>query len=90
MEIPILKPALAQQQDCRRGGREDAPRRGLGVRDTKDITVEREMSAELQKQKAALEKSLNEHQLKLIDLETKRGTRARARISSSCTSAYKK
>jgi myosin protein heavy chain len=37
----------------------------------KDMATEREASGALQQQKAALEKSLNEAQLKLVDLETK-------------------
>ncbi|KAI1378943.1 hypothetical protein F4677DRAFT_410114 [Hypoxylon crocopeplum] len=37
----------------------------------KEIAAEREISAEISKQKATLEKSLNEVQVRLVDLETK-------------------
>jgi myosin protein heavy chain len=71
-EILELKSELAQQQDVAAAAVEKMRRaEALAAEIQKDITVERETSADLQKQKAALEKSLNEVQLKLIDLETK-------------------
>lgn len=71
-EILELKSELAQHQDIAVAAVEKMRRaEALAAEMQKDITVERETSADLQKQKAALEKSLNEVQLKLIDLETK-------------------
>jgi myosin protein heavy chain len=71
-EILELKSELAQQQDIAAAAVEKMRRaEALAAEIQKDITVERETSVDLQKQKAALEKSLNEVQLKLIDLETK-------------------
>jgi myosin protein heavy chain len=71
-EILELKSELAQHQDIAAAAVEKMRRaEALAAEMQKDITVERETSADLQKQKAALEKSLNEVQLKLIDLETK-------------------
>lgn len=71
-EILELKAGLAQQEDIAAAAVEKMRRaEALVAEIQKDIVAEREASAELQKQKAALEKSLNEAQLKLIDLETK-------------------
>ncbi|KAL2268875.1 hypothetical protein VTJ83DRAFT_3721 [Remersonia thermophila] len=71
-EILELKAGLAQQEDIAAAAVEKMRRaEALASEMQKDIVAEREASAELQKQKAALEKSLNEAQLKLIDLETK-------------------
>ena len=71
-DILDLKASLAQQEDISAAAVEKMRRaEALASEMQKDIIAEREMSTELQKQKAALEKSLNELQLKLIDLETK-------------------
>ena len=71
-EILELKAGLAQQEDISAAAVEKMRRaEALASEIQKDIVAEREASADLQKQKAALEKSLNEVQLKLIDLETK-------------------
>lgn len=71
-EILELKAGLAQQEDIAAAAVEKMRRaEALASEIQKDIVAEREASADLQKQKAALEKSLNEVQLKLIDLETK-------------------
>jgi myosin protein heavy chain len=71
-ELLGLRSSLAQQEDIAGAAVEKMRRaEALAFEIQKDIVAERETSAELQKQKAALEKSLNELQLKLIDLETK-------------------
>lgn len=71
-EILDLKSNLAQQEDIAAAAVEKMRRaEALASEMQKDITVEREMSGQLQKNKAALEKTLNEVQVKLIDLETK-------------------
>jgi myosin protein heavy chain len=71
-EILELKAGLAQQEDVAVAAVEKMRRAEALVSEIqKDIVAERESSVELQKQKAALEKSLNEVQLRLIDLETK-------------------
>ncbi|KAJ4298768.1 class II myosin [Collariella sp. IMI 366227] len=71
-EILELKAGIAQQEDIAAAAVEKMRRaEALALEIQKDIVAEREAGAELQKQKAALEKSLNELQLKLIDLETK-------------------
>ncbi|KAK5656341.1 hypothetical protein OQA88_4721 [Cercophora sp. LCS_1] len=71
-EILELKAGLAQQEDIAAAAVEKMRRAEALISEVqKDIVAEREASAELQKQKVALEKSLNEVQLKLIDLETK-------------------
>ncbi|KAK3371877.1 P-loop containing nucleoside triphosphate hydrolase protein [Podospora didyma] len=71
-EILELKSGLAQQEDIAAAAVEKMRRAEALVSEIqRDIMAERESSAELQKQKVALEKSLNEVQLKLIDLETK-------------------
>jgi len=71
-EILELKSGLAQQQDIAAAAVEKMRRAEALVSEVqKDILAEREASAELHKQKVALEKAFNEVQLKLIDLETK-------------------
>ncbi|EON95916.1 putative myosin type ii heavy chain protein [Phaeoacremonium minimum UCRPA7] len=71
-EILELKSNLAQQEDIAAAAVEKMRRaEALASEVQKDITVEREASVQLQKEKAALEKSLNEVQVKLVDLETK-------------------
>jgi myosin protein heavy chain len=71
-EVLDLKSNLAQQEDVAAAAVEKMRRAEALVSDVqKEIAAEREASTELQKQKAALEKNLNEAQLKLIDLETK-------------------
>ena len=71
-EILELKSNLAQQEDIAAAAVEKMRRaEALASEVQKDITVERETSVQLQKEKAALEKSLNEVQVKLVDLETK-------------------
>ncbi|KAK1758721.1 myosin type-2 heavy chain 1 [Echria macrotheca] len=71
-EILELKAGLAQQEDIAAAAVEKMRRAEALVTEVqKDIVAEREASAELQKQKVALEKSLNEIQVKVIDLETK-------------------
>lgn len=67
-----LRSSLAHQEDVAAAAVEKMRRAEALVSDVqKEIAAEREASTELQKQKAALEKTLNEAQLKLIDLETK-------------------
>ncbi|KAK3985698.1 putative myosin type-2 heavy chain 2 [Cladorrhinum sp. PSN332] len=71
-EILELKSAAAQQEDIASAAVEKMRRAEALVSEVqKDIVAEREASVGLQKEKAALEKSLNEVQLRLIDLETK-------------------
>ncbi|EFZ03771.1 myosin [Metarhizium robertsii] len=71
-EVLDLKSSLAHQEDVAAAAVEKMRRAEALVSDVqKEIAAEREASTELQKQKAVLEKSLNEAQLKLIDLETK-------------------
>jgi myosin protein heavy chain len=71
-EILDLKASLAQQEDIAIAAVEKMRRAdALAAEMQKDITSERDTVADLQKQKATLEKSLNEAQLKLVDLETK-------------------
>ncbi|KAK3365095.1 myosin tail-domain-containing protein [Lasiosphaeria ovina] len=71
-EILELKSGLAQQEDIAAAAVEKMRRAEALVSEIqRDIVAEREGTAELQKQKVALEKALNETQLKLIDLETK-------------------
>jgi len=71
-EILELKSGLAQQEDIAAAAVEKMRRAEALVSEVqKDITAEREASAELQKQKVALEKALNEVQVRVIDLETK-------------------
>ncbi|KJZ74843.1 hypothetical protein HIM_05752 [Hirsutella minnesotensis 3608] len=71
-ELLELKSGLAKQEDIAAAAVERMRRaEALASEIQKDIAAERESGTELQKQKASLEKSLNEAQLKLVDLETK-------------------
>lgn len=71
-EMLELKSSLAQQEDIAAAAIEKMRRaEALASEVQKDIVVERETSVQLQKDKAALEKTLNEVQVKLVDLETK-------------------
>lgn len=71
-EILELKSNLAQQGDIAAAAVEKMRRaEALASEVQKDIVVERETSVQLQKDKAALEKTLNEVQVRLVDLETK-------------------
>lgn len=71
-EVLDLKSSLAHQEDVAAAAVEKMRRAEALVSDVqKEIAAEREASTGLQKQKAALEKTLNEAQLKLIDFETK-------------------
>ncbi|KAK2593294.1 class II myosin [Conoideocrella luteorostrata] len=71
-EVLDLKSNLAHQEDVAAAAVEKMRRAEALVSDVqKEIAAEREASTELQKKKAALEKNLNEVQLKLIDFETK-------------------
>lgn len=67
-----LKSSLAHQEDIAAAAVEKMRRAEALVSEIqKDLVKERETQADLQKQKAALERGLNEAQLKLVDLETK-------------------
>ncbi|CAL3970926.1 unnamed protein product [Diplocarpon coronariae] len=71
-ELLELKSNLAQQEDIAAAAvgkmrRADA----LSSEMQKDIVAERELTAQLHAEKAALEKSLKELQVRLVDLETK-------------------
>ncbi|CAG8949018.1 hypothetical protein HYFRA_00002146 [Hymenoscyphus fraxineus] len=71
-ELLELKSSLAKQEDVSAAAVGKMKRaEALAAEMQKDIVAEREMTAQLNKEKAALEKSLKEHQMKLIDLETK-------------------
>ncbi|KAK5637013.1 hypothetical protein RRF57_012725 [Xylaria bambusicola] len=71
-EILDLKSSLAQQEDIAAAAVEKMRRaESLTTEMQKEITAEREVNSELSKQKAALEKSLSEVQVRLVDLETK-------------------
>ncbi|GAW21305.1 hypothetical protein ANO14919_108240 [Xylariales sp. No.14919] len=71
-EILDLKSNLAQQEDIAAAAVEKMRRaESLTTEMQKEITAEREVNTELSKQKAALEKSLSETQVRLVDLETK-------------------
>lgn len=71
-EILELKSNLAYQEDIAAAAVEKMRRaEALATEIQKDVMAERESTAQLQKQKALLEKNLNEAQLKLVDLETK-------------------
>lgn len=71
-EMLELKSSLAQQEDLAAAAVEKMRRaEALASEVQKDIVVERETSVQLHKDKAALEKTLNEVQVKLVDLETK-------------------
>ncbi|KAJ3573978.1 hypothetical protein NPX13_g4516 [Xylaria arbuscula] len=71
-EILDLKSSLAQKEDIAAAAVEKMRRaESLSTEMQKEITAEREANSELTKQKAALEKSLSEVQVRLVDLETK-------------------
>ncbi|OLN96356.1 Myosin type-2 heavy chain 1 [Colletotrichum chlorophyti] len=71
-EMLELKSNLAQQEDIAAAAVEKMRRaEALASEMQKEAMTEREASSQLQKDKAALEKSLNELQIKLVDLETK-------------------
>ncbi|RDA84558.1 hypothetical protein CP532_1099 [Ophiocordyceps camponoti-leonardi (nom. inval.)] len=71
-ELLELRSNLAHQEDVAAAAVERMRRAEALVSEIqKDIAAERESGTELQRQKASLEKNLNEAQLKLVDLETK-------------------
>ena len=71
-ELLDLKSNLAHQEDVAAAAVEKMRRAEALVADVqKEIAAEREASTELHTQKVNLEKTLNEAQLKLVDLETK-------------------
>lgn len=71
-EMLELKSSLAQHEDIAAAAVEKMRRaEALAAEMQKEAMVEREASTQLQKVKATLEKSLNEIQIKLVDLETK-------------------
>lgn len=71
-EILELKSNLAKQEDVAAAAVEKMRRaEALASEVQKDILVERESSVQLSKDKAVLEKALNEVQVRLVDLETK-------------------
>ncbi|KAF4124511.1 homoserine O-acetyltransferase/O-succinyltransferase [Geosmithia morbida] len=71
-QIVELKSNLAKQEDLAAAAVEKMRRaESLVAEIQRDMGNERETCAALQKDKAALEKNLNEAQLKLVDLETK-------------------
>ncbi|KAK5991073.1 Myosin type-2 heavy chain 1 [Cladobotryum mycophilum] len=71
-EVLNLRSNLAQQEDIAHAAVEKMRRAEALVSEIqKEVMAEREVSVGLQKQKINLEKSLNEIQLKLVDLETK-------------------
>ena len=71
-EILELKSSLAQQEDIVAAAVGKMKRaEALASEMQKDIVAEREQTAQLSKEKAALEKSLMEVQVRLVDLETK-------------------
>ncbi|PFH57689.1 hypothetical protein XA68_14682 [Ophiocordyceps unilateralis] len=71
-ELLELRSNLAHQEDIAVAAVERMRRAEALVSDIqKDIALERESGSELLRQKASLEKNLNEAQLKLVDLETK-------------------
>ncbi|QSZ35526.1 hypothetical protein DSL72_008396 [Monilinia vaccinii-corymbosi] len=71
-EILELKSNLAQQEDIAAAAVGKMRRSEALVSEIqKDIVAEREMTAQLNKEKAQLEKSLKETQVRLLDLETK-------------------
>ncbi|KAA8572574.1 hypothetical protein EYC84_003176 [Monilinia fructicola] len=71
-EILELKSNLAQQEDIAAAAVGKMRRsEALASEIQKDIVAEREMTAQLNKEKAQLEKSLKETQVRLLDLETK-------------------
>ena len=71
-ELLELKSSLAQQEDIVAAAVGKMRRaEALTAEMQKDIVAERETTAQLHTEKAALEKSLKELQVRLIDLETK-------------------
>lgn len=71
-ELLELKSNLAQQEDIVAAAVGKMRRaEALSIEAQKDIVAEREMTAQLNTEKAALEKSVKELQLRLVDLETK-------------------
>lgn len=71
-EILELRSNLAQKEDIATAAVEKMRRAdALSNEMQKELVAERELSADLSKQKAALEKSLSEVQVRLVDLETK-------------------
>jgi myosin protein heavy chain len=71
-ELLELKSNLAQHEDIAAAAVGKMRRaEALASEMQKDIVAEREMSVQLNKEKAALEKSLKDVQVRLIDLETK-------------------
>ncbi|TVY73281.1 Myosin type-2 heavy chain [Lachnellula suecica] len=71
-ELLDLKSSLAQQEDIVAAAVGKMRRaEAMSTEMQKDIVAEREMTAQLSKEKAALEKSLKDVQLRLVDLETK-------------------
>ncbi|TDZ21323.1 Myosin type-2 heavy chain 1 [Colletotrichum orbiculare MAFF 240422] len=71
-EMLELKSKLAQHEDIAAAAVEKMRRaEALASEMQKEAMTEREASSQLQKDKAALEKSLNEIQIRLVDLETK-------------------
>jgi myosin protein heavy chain len=71
-ELLELRSSLAQQEDIAAAAVEKMRRaEALASEIQKDAAYERENGAQLQKEKAALEKALNEVQVRVVDLETK-------------------
>jgi myosin protein heavy chain len=71
-ELLELKSNLAQQEDIAAAAVGKMRRaEALASEMQKDIVAEREMTVQLNKEKAALEKNLKEVQVRLVDLETK-------------------
>lgn len=71
-ELLELKSSLAQQEDVVAAAVGKMRRaEALAAEMQKDIVAERDTSAQLHKDKAALEKNLKEVQVRLVDLETK-------------------
>jgi myosin protein heavy chain len=71
-ELLELKSGLAQQEDIAAAAVGKMRRaEALAQELQKDIVAEREANVQLHKDKAAVEKSLKDLQLRLVDLETK-------------------
>ena len=71
-ELLELKSNLAQQEDIAAAAVGKMRRaEALAGEMQKDLVAEREMTVQLNKEKAALEKSLKDTQVRLVDLETK-------------------
>jgi myosin protein heavy chain len=71
-EILELKECLAQQEDIAAAAVGKMRRaEALSAEMQKDIVAEREMTVQLNTEKAALEKALKDVQVRLVDLETK-------------------